>query len=200
MLHFCLRQHRGTAHMWILITGLVLFTVPHMLREMGLRDALIRALPSIGAYKGIYSVVALAGLALIILGKSQAPFSMVWQPLYEWRYISHGLMIPALILVVAGNLPMSHLRRQLRNPMLLGVTLWGFSHLWSNGDLASMLLFGTITLWSGFKFVVRGFTVPVVDRPVSILWDGVALATGLVFYVVISIYHGQLFGVGLNFE
>lgn len=184
--------------MWILITGLVLFTVPHMLREFGLRETLINSLPSIGAYKGIYSLTAALGLGLIIYGKSQAPFVMLWQPIFEARYISHVLMIPAMILVMAGNLPMSHMRKQLRNPMLLGVALWGLSHLWANGDLASTILFGSFTVWSGYKFIMRGLTAPPTISPASVLWDGVALIAGLVVYVLVSIYHGQLFGVGLT--
>lgn len=185
--------------MWILVIGLVLFTVPHMLRELGLRDMLVDTLPSAGAYKGLFSVVALAGLALIIYGKSQSPFIMLWQPVYEWRYISHVLMIPALILVLAGNLPMSHMRKHLRNPMLAGVVLWGSAHLWSNGDLASMVLFGTFTVWAASKFISRGLSVPGPGGHTSIIWDGVAVIAGLVLYALISIYHGQLFGVGLSF-
>lgn len=184
--------------MWLLIIGLVLFTVPHLLRELGLRDALINTLPSIGAYKGLFSLVALAGLALIIYGKSQAPFIMIWEPVYEWRYLSQVMMIPAVILVLAGNMPMSYMRRELRNPMLAGVALWGVAHLWSNGDLASMLLFGTFFLWAGCKFILRGLTIPAQGKKASIIWDGVALLAGLVLYALISIYHGQLFGVGFE--
>lgn len=186
--------------MWILIIGLVLFTVPHSLRELGLRDALINTLPSIGAYKALFSLVALAGLALIIYGKSQAPFIMIWQPVYEWRYLSQVIMIPAVILVLAGNMPMSYMRRQLRNPMLAGVALWGAAHLWSNGDLASMLVFGTFFFWASFKFILRSLAVPAQAKEASIIWDGIALVAGLVLYALISIYHGQLFGVGLSFE
>lgn len=185
--------------MGILITGLLLFTVPHMLREFGLRDRLMHVLPSVGAYKGLFSLVALVGLATIIYGKSQAPFIMLWQPIYELRYISHVIMLPAAILVIAGNLPMGHFRQQLRNPMLAGVTLWGAAHLWSNGDLASVILFGTFCLWAGFKFVARGLAEPVKSDQVSLLWDGIALLLGLALYALVSIYHGQLFGVGLSF-
>lgn len=185
--------------MGILITGLLLFTIPHLLREFGLRDRLLHALPSEGAYKRLFSLVALVGLATIIYGKSQAPFIMLWQPIYELRYISHVIMIPAVVLVIAGNLPVGHFRQQLRNPMLAGVTLWGAAHLWSNGDLASVILFSTFCLWAGFKFVARGLAEPVKTEKVSLLWDGIALVLGLALYALISIYHGQLFGVGLSF-
>lgn len=196
--------------MWILIIGLLLFLLPHLLRELGQRDRLMASLPSIGAYKGIYTLVVLTGLVLIIFGKSQSPFVMIWQPIYELRFLSMVLMIPAVILVLAGNLPPNYLRKYLRNPMLLGVTLWGIAHLWANGDLASILLFGSFTLWAGGKFMAKSFngtssTAASLNttgsaQTASIIWDGIAIAAGLAIYVLISIYHGQLFGVGLSFE
>lgn len=186
-------------HVLILSVGLVLFFLPHLLRELSLRERVIDAVPSEGAYKGIYSLVALAGLGLIIWGKSVSDFTMIWQPFYALRFISHILMIPAAILLVAGNLPMSFMRKHLRNPMLLGVTIWGFAHLWSNGDVASILLFGSFALWSGFKFVSLGLATETSVKSVSVLWDIVAVIGGLILYVGVSIFHGQLFGVGLSY-
>lgn len=184
--------------MIILISGLVLFFAPHLLRELGLRQSVINALPSEGAYKGIYSVVSLTGLVLIIWGKSSSPFTMIWQPMYELRFISHMMMIPALILLAAGNMPMSFIRKFLRNPMLLGVLFWSLSHLWSNGDLASILLFGSFALWSAIKFTMLGLASDTASKPASVFWDTIALVGGLTMYALISIYHGHLFGVGLN--
>jgi len=183
--------------MLLLIVGLFLFFLPHLVRELGLRPALISALPSEGAYKGLYSLLTLTGLVLIVWGKSQSTFTMIWQPIFELRYFSHVLMIPALVLVAAGNMPMSYMRRHLRNPMLLGIVFWALSHLWSNGDLASMLLFGSFALWAGFKFISLGLSANSNSKSPSFLWDILALVGGLILHTVISIYHGQLFGVGL---
>lgn len=184
--------------MAVLVLGLILFMLPHFLRELGIRQRLREALPSEAAYMGLYSLVALVGLGLIIWGKSIAPFQMVWQPVFEWRSLSLMLMIPALVCVVAGNVPLSHLRRLLRNPMLVGVLLWSLSHLWSNGDLASMLLFGSFALWSGIKIISLRHVADVESAAPAYLWDIVSLLAGLVLYVVIGLYHGQLFGVGIS--
>jgi len=108
------------------------------------------------------------------------------------------LMIPALICVVAGNVPLSYLRKLLRNPMLLGILLWSLSHLWANGDLASMLLFGSFALWSAIKlFSMRG-VVDVDSKSPSFVWDIISILAGLVLYTVIGLYHGELFGVGIG--
>ncbi len=185
--------------MGVLIFGLVLFFVPHVLRELGLRQRLMDALPSEAAYKGLYSLFALVGLGLIIWGKSLAPFQMIWQPIFEWRSLSLMLMIPALICFVAGNVPLSHLRKFLRNPMLVGILLWSLAHLWSNGDLASMLLFGSFAIWSGIKIFSLAGVVDVESRSPAFAWDIISLLLGLGLYVVIGLYHGELFGVGVSF-
>lgn len=184
--------------MTVLVLGSILFFLPHLLREFGLRQRLKDALPSEGAYRGLYSLTALAGLALIIWGKSLAPFQMVWQPVYEWRSLSLMLMIPALICVVAGNTPPSYLRRFLRNPMLVGVLLWSLSHLWANGDLASILLFGSFALWSCIKIFSLRNVVDVESKAPTLIWDIISLLLGLGLYTVIGLYHGELFGVGIS--
>jgi len=184
--------------MAILVLGLILFFSPHLLREFGLRQPLKAALPSGGAYLGLYTLVSLAGLGLIIWGKSLSPFQMIWQPIYEWRSLSLMLMIPALICVVAGNVPLSYLRKLLRNPMLVGVLLWSLSHLWSNGDLASMLLFGSFAVWSSLKIFTMRSVVDVESQSPAFIWDIISLLVGLGLYVVIGLYHGQLFGVGVS--
>ena len=184
--------------MLVLVLGLILFFAPHVLREFGLRQPLKDALPSEGAYMGLYSLVSLAGLGLIIWGKSLAPFQMIWQPIYEWRSLSLMLMIPALICLVAGNVPLSYLRKLLRNPMLVGILLWSLSHLWSNGDLASMLLFGSFAIWSSIKIFTMRNVVDVNSKSPEFIWDIVSLAAGLGLYLVIGLYHGELFGVGVS--
>jgi len=184
--------------MTVLVLGLILFLAPHLLREMGLRQPLKDTLPSEAAYMGLYSLVTLAGLVLIVWGKSRAPFQMIWQPIFEWRSLSLMLMIPALVCLVAGNLPLSHLRKLLRNPMLLGVLLWSLSHLWSNGDLASMLLFGSFALWSAIKMISLRDAAAGSSKSPSFVWDIAAVLGGLALYVVIGSYHGQLFGVGVS--
>ena len=185
--------------MLILVLGLALFFAPHLLRELNLRDALIGQLGSLGAYKAVYSLVSAAGIALIVVGFSASPFIMVFEPVYQYKYFSHIVMLPASILLIAGNLPLSNIRANVRNPMLAGIAMWGLAHLWSNGDLASILLFGSFALWAGTKFYRLRSSAAIIDRAPKLFWDIVAIITGLSLYLGLSTYHGQLFGVGLNF-
>ena len=183
----------------LLVIGLLLFVIPHLLRETRLRDHVFAKLPSAAAYKGAFSLATAIGICLIVLGKSQAIFFTVWQPPFEWRVVSHFLMLPGVILVTAGNLPPSHLAAVTRNPMLLGVGLWGLAHLWSNGDLASILLFGCFAVWSMVTFVSMWGVAGRASFAPGIVWDAIAILLGSLLYALVAMFHGHLFGVGLNF-
>ncbi len=185
--------------MGLLVTGLLLLLVPHSLRELGLRDFVASRLGSRGVYRGAVFVLAVAGLALIVWGKSQAPFVMIWQPPFELRHISNFIMYPVFWLVLAGVLPMSTARWTLRNPMALGVAVWGVAHLWANGDLASMLLFGSFAFWGAIKYLslFRGTRLPPF-RNRMLVWDAIGCTLGSVLYVSVFVFHGDLFGVGLS--
>lgn len=190
----------GTEVLLLLILGLVMFLGMHLTRELGLRDGLMARFPSKGAYMGAYSVITLAGFVLIVWGKSSADFTMLWQPEFDQRWVSYFLMLPALILVVAGNFPMSVMRWNIRNPMMLGTVLWSVAHLWSNGDLASVVLFASIGIWAAIKF----FSLWSVNKPTVplsfnlILRDVLVVVIGCFLYAAVWAWHGELFGVGLG--
>lgn len=175
-----------------LVAGLGLFIIPHFFREMRLREALASKLGE-GAYKGLYSVISLLGLGLIVYGKANADFIQIWTPAFETRWVSLVIMFPSLVFVAAGNLPPSALQTALNHPMLFGVVLWALAHLWVNGDLASMLLFGGFGLWASIKFCVLPSRPTIAPNR----WDAAALVGGSAAYVALFVYHGSLFGAGI---
>ncbi len=183
--------------MIVLVVGLAIFIGVHLFREFGIRAHLVDKQGE-PRYKGIFSLLALTGLGLIIYGKSIAPFLTIWVPAYELRSVTHLLMLPAWILVMAGNLPHSIIKSTVSHPMLLGVIVWGCSHLLANGDLASLLLFGSLVLFSTVKIVTAQKTDKTAIKPASLKWDFVAIVSGFVLYGIVLVFHGQLFGVGLS--
>jgi len=44
-------------------------------------------------------------------------------------------------------LPAGHIATKSKHPMVLSIKIWAFSHLLANGDLASVLLFGSFLAW-----------------------------------------------------
>ena len=65
------------------------------------------------------------------------------------RLTSQFLTWPASIFVVAAYLR-GNIWRALKHPMLIGVKTWAVAHLISNGDLGSILLFGSFLGWAGY--------------------------------------------------
>ena len=73
----------------------------------------------------------------------------VWSPPSRTRHVTDLLVWPAAIFVVAAYIR-GDLARVLKHPMLTGVKLWAVAHLISNGDLGSIILFGSILGWAVF--------------------------------------------------
>lgn len=186
------------ARMWILILGLVLFFGVHSVRMVaaGYRDAQLAANEK--RWKGLYSLVSLAGVLLIILGwvLGGADNSAVYTP-PEWgRHVTMLLVWVAFILLASANMPAGRIKQWVKHPMLLGVGLWALGHLLANGDLFGLLTFGAFLVYAvvnRIAVISRGDPAPVVVRPRS---DIVAIGAGTVLYLVfVFALHQWLFGV-----
>jgi uncharacterized membrane protein len=136
--------------MALLILGLVIFLGVHAFTmARAARAALIARLGE-GPYKGLYALASLIGVVLIAVGFGRyraAGYMEVWDPPVWTRHLALLLMWPAWVMVVAAYLP-GRIKRTLKHPMLAGVKLWAFAHLLANGDLGSILLFGSILVWA----------------------------------------------------
>lgn len=184
--------------MWLLFAGLVIFFGVHLVpTAIKLRDRLA-AWKGEGVYQLVYSLMAASGLALLIYGKSAAARIPVYE-LPAWTaHPSWLLMWLAVTIFPAAYLP-TNLRRVMRHPFLWGVALWALAHLLTNGDLASVVLFGSFAVYAFFDMWSanrRGAAVSETRYP---LWrDGVLLAVGLMAYLALVRLHPVLFGVAVN--
>ena len=124
----------------VMIVGLGLFFGVHTLTtQRALRARLIKATGE-GGYKIGYTLVSLAGFALIIWGFAHYRSSgliEVWSPPKALKHLNTALMLPAVILVVAAYMR-GRIYTTLKHPMLAGVKLWAFGHLLANGDLGGI--------------------------------------------------------------
>ena len=141
--------------MTVLILGLLLFLGTHSVRIVadGWRSRTLARLGE-GGWKGAYSVVSLAGFALIIWGfglARQQPV-LVWSPPTAMRHLNALFTLLAFILVAAAYVPRNQIKARLHHPMVLGVKVWALAHLLSNGNLADVLLFGSFLLWAVLSF------------------------------------------------
>ena len=137
--------------MTLLILGLVLFLVAHSVRIFAddWRAAQVARLGE-RMWKGLYSAVALAGFVLLVWGYGQARMDPVvlWSPPVWTRHLASLLLVPAFVLVVAGNLRGTRIKAAVGHPMVLGTKLWAFAHLIANGTLADVVLFGSFVAWA----------------------------------------------------
>ncbi|MCU0830361.1 MAG: NnrU family protein [Rhizobiaceae bacterium] len=182
--------------------GLVLFLGVHLVKVLapGWRNARIAA--GEGAYKGAYSLAALAGLALIIwfYRDAQGALGQIWNPPLWLQHVNALLMLFALVFFVSASLPAGRIKAAVKHPQLLSVKIWAFGHLLANGDGAALLMFGAFLAWAVIVRVSikgrerRGEAVPPVAGPVK--WDAIAIAGGLALYAALIFGgHEWLFGV-----
>ncbi|MBA2960565.1 MULTISPECIES: NnrU family protein [Ramlibacter] len=141
--------------MAILLLGLVLFLGVHSTRIVadGWRAGMLARLGENG-WKGLYSLLSLAGFALVVWGYGlarQAP-QVLWTPPRGMNHLAALLMVASFILLAAAYVPRNGIRARLHHPMLLGVKTWALAHLLANGNLADVVLFGAFLAWAVLDF------------------------------------------------
>mgnify|MGYP001824689998 CR=1 FL=1 len=180
--------------MALLVLGLLIWTAAHIFKRAA-PDVRARLTERKGAgpSKGLFAAVIALGLVLMILGYRAAPVIHVWSPPGWTVHLNNLLMIPAIALFGAGN-SKGRARSLLRHPMLTGVIVWAVAHLLVNGDAASLILFGGLTLWALAEIAIINARDPDWQRPEPGPVSGdVRLAViTLVLYGVISWIHAWL--------
>ena len=185
----------------VMILGLVLFLGIHTLTTQRKLRADVIAATGEGGYKIGYALVSFAGLGLIIWGFAKyraTGWIDVWNPPVAFRHITVALMLPAVIMVVASYIR-GRIYTTLKHPMLTGVKLWAASHLLANGDLGSIILFGSFLAWAVFDRISLKSRTDAGGPPISIGGPGndlIAIAVGLVAYLALAFaFHPVVIGV-----
>jgi len=188
--------------MGMLILGLVLFLGAHSVRVFaeGWRTQM-RARLGEGPWKGVYSLLSLAGFVLICYGYGAARLEPVvlWASPNWTRHLAALLMIPALVLLVAANVPGNAIKAPLHHPMVLGVKTWALAHLVANNTLADLLLFGGFLAWAVLCYRAarqRDVAAQTVYPPGRVGPTVITVVVGLGLYAVFAFWaHLALIGV-----
>lgn len=186
--------------MTVLIAGLVLFLGIHSVAILAprLRAGAIARL-GLNGWKGLYSLVAIAGFVLICIGYGEARVSnpiWLWQPPKALRHLALLLMLPVFPLLLSVYLP-GRIQAAAKHPMLLATKFWALAHLLANGGLHDLLLFGGFLAWAVADriSVKRRAIAPAAPSG----WrgnDAVAVIGGLALYVLFVVWlHRLLIGV-----
>jgi len=186
----------------VLIAGLIVFLGAHTF--VSARRMRASALARLGmAYWVLFGLTSMLGLALIVWGFAlyrRTGWIDVWHPPAFMHHITIGLMWFSVILVLAAYLP-GHIKIWTKHPMLAGIKIWAFAHLLSNGDLGSILLFGSFLGWGVYARIAvkrreaAGELKTIVVEPG---WsnDAVAIGLGTVLYLALGyVFHPVIVGV-----
>jgi len=149
--------------MTLLIVGIILWWAAHLVKRLApdLRAAMTEKVG--GGSKGVCSGVIVLSVVLMVIGYRGVEFSAVYDPPSWGKHLNNLLMLVAVILFGLGS-SKSPLRAKVRHPMLTGMLLWAVAHLLANGDLASVVLFGTMAVWAVVEMLLINSKEPVYHR------------------------------------
>jgi uncharacterized membrane protein len=180
--------------MGVMIAGVAMFLGVHLVPVAPrVRADLVMRLGE-RRYRGLFALVAAAGLALIVAGWVMRPENVqVFAPLPAARAAAPALVTIAFVLFAAANMR-THIRRTLRHPMLIGLMLWSGVHLLANGDLAGTILFGSFLVYSIVALVSAAHRNTAKIFVPEAKHDLIAIAAGVAISFLTIYFHPALFG------
>jgi uncharacterized membrane protein len=140
----------------------LLFVGGHFVLSHVLRKPLLAALGENG-FRGLYTVVAFIGLGWMIWAHKTAPYVALWGDPVWARHLLLAIMLVAVLVFILGmttpspgvvgaeKVAMDYdrglgIHAIVRHPGLWGFGLWAVGHFIANGDAATAILTGGITL------------------------------------------------------
>ena len=183
--------------MALFLAGITLFCIVHLFPALGpaSRENLTFKLGE-NAYRGIFSLLILAGLVMIVFGWKATRPSPLYVPPLGPGILPSILVLAGLVLFFASQMK-GHLKRTLRHPQMIGTLLWAGSHLLTNGDTRSVILFGSLAVWAALEIVLcnRRDGPRAQLPPAAVRADVIAVVVGVVAFAVLGHFHLKLFGV-----
>jgi uncharacterized membrane protein len=175
--------------MILLILGIVLWVAAHLFK----RVAPERRAAMGNAGRGAVAAALGVSLVLIVLGYRWAPFINVWYPPEFMWHINNLLMVLAVLTFATSELRGAKLwpATRIRHPQLTAVKIWAVAHLLVNGDLASVVLFGSMLAWAVVEVIVINRAEPDWTPPAVApgrKWISVIAISAVVFAVVTGIH------------
>jgi len=188
--------------MTILITGLILFLGMHSVRIFA-ENWRLEQIYKRGekTWQAIFSIISLSGFILIIWGYSEARVvsQILWYPPVWTRHAAALLILLGFVFIVAADISGTKIKSKIGHPMIVGVKLWAFGHLISNGSVADIVLFASFLVWAILDFRASRQR----DKANGLTYeftgyhrDLIAITIGLILGVVFVLYlHDVLIGV-----
>ena len=188
--------------MTTLILGLAVFLGAHSVRIFA-EDWRTGTVARVGEnpWKGIYSLISIAGFALLVWGYGQARLTsgLLYEPPLTLRHATWLFTLVSFVLLAAAYVPGNHIKAAVGHPMVAGVALWAFAHLLSNGRAADVILFGAFLAWAILDFVAarkRDRAAGTRYAAGSAARTAMTVVAGIAAWAAFAIWaHGWLIGV-----
>lgn len=188
--------------MALLLVGLVLFIGIHSIRLFAYewRESMIEQLGKKN-WQLLHAAVAFIGIMTTIMGYGYARYSAewLWFPPVWTRHLAALLVLFSFVFIAAAAMPYSKIKSWVGYPMAIGIKLWAFAHLISNGTTADVVLFGSFLAWAILNYSIsrrRAREQGITFAAPSFKFDLLALVIALVAYLAIAFYlHALLIGV-----
>lgn len=189
--------------MLLLIIGLATFFAIHLLpTNRPLREVLVRRLGYWG-YMAFFSILSLASFALIVIGYHKLQLHpgknpLLWSAPEAARHLALGGVLLAAVLLVAAFIP-SRIGKLVKQPASLALLIWATVHAIVNGDLGSLVMFGTFIAYALVSLRAargrqKGSTGA--GQPASMLNDLAVVLLGVaLYYLFVRWGHPALIGV-----
>lgn len=180
--------------MGLLVAGLVVFLGVHVVPMLPPLRARLATAWGEKRYKALYSVIALVGVVLIVLGwRAAGPGPQLFAPSPFAIRIAPYVMVVVFILLASSHAP-SHIRATVRHPMLAAVILWATVHLFANGDARGTLLFGALLAYAVVDLVSAVSRHAVASFEPRARADVINVVAGTVIALLVMTFHRLLFG------
>lgn len=183
--------------MLIFVIGLIAFIGLHLIPYFAIdfRAKQIERFGKMG-YRGMFAVAVALSLTAIIMGwRSIDPGFVYAHP--TWGYHATPLLVLiGFILFFASNAP-TNIKRVVRHPQMTGIFLWAVGHLMSNGELRSVILFGSFALWSVIAIFAANRRDGVWIKPNKqpLIKDIITIVIALAAYAGFTYFHEAIIGV-----
>ena len=175
---------------WLCI-GVLLFMLVHFVPSLarGLRSSLINHVGE-HPYRGLFSLLLVISIAVMVFGWRSTTPEFVYLPPGWAMPLASVLMLISVMLFGAAHQP-TRIKRYVRHPQLTGMLVWSLSHLLSNGDSRSLVLFGGLGLWSLIEMLLINRRAGAWVRPdapaLSVEIRGVLISV-VIFFVLVFLH------------
>jgi uncharacterized membrane protein len=185
----------------VLIIGLALFFANHLLVSFREQRAALMTRLGRPLYHTLFGLMSIVSVVLIGWGYAEyraTEWTQLWLPPPFMRHITVGLMLIASILIAAYLIP-SHIKARAKHPLLAATKVWAFAHLLSNGDLGSIILFGSLLLWAVYARIAAKYrTEPLPVAPKGWRNDVAVLLAGIAIFLALGYwFHPYVIGVAV---